>query len=223
MQPTAAYVKEIINKHCHILSININSTNNVKETFNKIQPIKAFLKNTSSKQLIRTNTIKIFKTFSHLYKSQPQIDGQYSTCFTRQILCCWQVLTNATFISIEPRNCFDILHQVTYLQIQLFNLSIFQYVWKPETQFHIRLNHHRKDIKTQIVIEAGKYFNNNKRTFSKHEKSIITELLPNRETIPTKKVKLRLENFWIKISKCWHHMAWTKFWILIIIMIMFNM
>lgn len=63
---------------------------------------------------------------------------------------------------------------------------------------------------TQIAIEAEKYFNNNKRTFSKHGESIIIEQLSNKKTTPTEKLKLRWrkkENFWIKISKHWYNMT----------------
>ena len=51
--PVLPNIKEIINKHWHILSIN----SNFKEIFNNLQPKTAFRKNTSLKQLIGTNAI----------------------------------------------------------------------------------------------------------------------------------------------------------------------
>ena len=47
-------IKEIINKHWHIL----NSDSSFKEIFNGSQLMIAFSKNTSLKQLIGTNTIR---------------------------------------------------------------------------------------------------------------------------------------------------------------------
>ena len=47
-------IKEIINKHWHILSTD----SSFKEIFNIIQPMIAFRKNTSLKQRIITNTIR---------------------------------------------------------------------------------------------------------------------------------------------------------------------
>ena len=47
-------IKEIINKHWHVLNID----NSFKEIFNSSQLTIAFHKNTSLKQLIGTNTIR---------------------------------------------------------------------------------------------------------------------------------------------------------------------
>ena len=79
-----------------------------------------------------------------------------------------------------------------------------QYVGKSEKSFNIRLNNHRKDIKTPNAIEACRHFNNNEHTFSKHGKFIIIEQLRNINTIPTETLKLRLKErgtFWIKKLK----------------------
>ena len=67
-----------------------------------------------------------------------------------------------------------------------------QYAGKSETSFNIKLNNHRKDIKKPNAIEACKHFNNNKHTFSKHIKFVVTEQLRNINTTSTETLKLRL-------------------------------
>ena len=52
--PVLPNIKEIINKHWNILSIN----RSFKETYNNVQPMVAFRENVNLKQLIGINKIK---------------------------------------------------------------------------------------------------------------------------------------------------------------------
>ena len=189
-------IKEIINKHWHIL--NIEST--FKEIFNKLQAMIAFHKNTSLKQLIGTNTIRNNQKL--LTPTKTTTTGQCRS------LCCQQVLKTTTFTNTQTRETFTTFHQVTchssyVIYLLECILCKIQYVGKSETAFNIRLNNHRKHIKKPNSIEACKHFNN-KHTISKHGKFTIIEQLRNINTTPTKTLKLRLrerENFWIKKLK----------------------
>ena len=197
--PVLPNIKEIINKHWHILSID----STFKEILNNLQPMIAFRKNKSLKQLIGTNTIRNNQKF--LTATQTTTAGQCTPCYTSPSLCCQQVLKTTTFASTQTRETFKIFHQVTCHSNYVIYLSEcilcnFQYVGKSETAFNIRLNNHRKDIKKRNTIEVCKHFNNNEHTFSKHVKFIITEQLRNISSTPTETLKLRLkkrENFWI--------------------------
>ena len=139
-------IKEIINKHWHILNIN----SSFKEIFNSSQLMIAFRKNTSLKQLIGTNTIENNQKF--LTPSQTTTAGQCTPCYTSWLLCCQQVLKTTTFTSIQTRETFTIFHQVTCHSNYLIYLlecimCKIQYVGNYETSFNIRLNNHRKDMK----------------------------------------------------------------------------
>ena len=196
-------IKEIINKHWHILNLD----SSFKEIFNSSQLMIAFRKSTSLKQLIRTKTIRNNQKF--LTTTQTTTASQCTPCYTSRSLWCQQVLKTTTFTSTQTRETFTIFHQVTchsnyvvYL-LECIMCKI-KYVGKSETSFNIRLNNHRKDIKKPNAIEACKHFNNNEHTFSKHGKFIIIEQLRNISTTPTETLKLRLkerENFWIKKLK----------------------
>ena len=196
-------IKEIINKHWHVLNID----SSFKEIFNSLQLTIAFHKNTSLKQLIGTNTIRNHQKF--LTPTQTTTAGQCTPCYTSRSLCCQQVLKTTTFTSTQTRETFTIFHQVTcHSNYVIYLLECImckiQYVGKSETSFNIRLNNHRKDIKKPNATEACKHFNNNEHTFSKHGKFIIIEQLRNINTTSTKTLKLRLkerENFWIKKLK----------------------
>lgn len=89
-------IKEIINKHWHILVIN----NCIKESFNNIQTIKALRKNTTLKQLIGANTIKKIKHFSHIYKMQPEDNVPQG--YTIRSPCSQQVILTTSFRRIQP-------------------------------------------------------------------------------------------------------------------------
>ena len=68
-------IKEIINKHWHILNIN----SSFKEIFNSLQLVIAFRKNTSLKQPIGTNTIRNNQKFT---PTQTATAGQCTPCYT---------------------------------------------------------------------------------------------------------------------------------------------
>ena len=145
-------IKEIINKHWHILNID----SSFKEIFNSSQLMIAFRKNTSLKQLIGTNTIRNNQKF--LTPTQTTTAGQCTPCYTSRSLCCQQVLKTTTFTSTQTRETFTIFHQVTcHSNYVIYLLECImckiQYVGKSETSFNIRLNNHRKDIKKPNAIE----------------------------------------------------------------------
>ena len=100
-------IKEIINKHWHILSID----STFKEIFNNLQPMIAFRKNTSLKQPIGTNTKRNNQKF--LTPTKTTATGQCNPCYTSRSLCCQQVLKTAAFTSTQTRETFTIFHQVT--------------------------------------------------------------------------------------------------------------
>ena len=196
-------IKEIINKHWHIFSID----SSFKEIFNNVQPMIAFRKNTSLKQLIGINTIR--NNQKSLIPTQTTTRGQCTPCYTSRSLCCQQDLKTTTSTSTQTRETFTIFPQVScHSNYVIYLLECvmckIQYVGKSETSFSIRLNNHRKFIKKPYAIEACKHFNSNEQTFSKHGKFIIIEQLRNINTTPTETLKLRLkerENFWIKKLK----------------------
>ena len=185
-------LKEIINKHWHILNID----SSFKEIFNSSQLMIAFRKSTSLKQLIGTNTIRNNQKF--VTPTQTTTAGQCTSCYTSRSFCCQQVLKATTFTSTQTRETCTIFHQVTchsnYVICLLDSIMCkIQYVGKSETSFNIRLNNHKKDIKKPNVIEACKHFNNNEHTFNKHGKFIIIEQLRNINTTPTETLKFRLK------------------------------
>ena len=139
-------IKEIINKHWHILSIDSSA----KEILNHLQPMIAFRKkNTSFKQLIGTNTTR--NKNSHTYTNNNH--RSMYPCYTSRLSCCQQVLKTITFSSTQTREAFKIFHQVTcHSSYVIYLLECvmwkIQYVRKSET-FNISLNNHTKDIKNE--------------------------------------------------------------------------
>ena len=93
--PVLPNIKQITNKHWHILSID----SSFKEIFNNLQPMIAYRKNTNLKQLIGTNTIRNNKKF--LTPTQKTITRQCIPCYTSQSLCCQHVLKTTTFTSTQ--------------------------------------------------------------------------------------------------------------------------
>ena len=74
--PVLPNIKEIINKHWHILSID----SRFKEILNNLQPMIAFCKNASLKQIIGTNTIKNNQEFLTLLQTNTAV--QSTPCYT---------------------------------------------------------------------------------------------------------------------------------------------
>ena len=102
-----AIIKEIINKHWHILNID----GSFIEIFNTLQLTIAFRENTILKQLTGTNAIK--NNQKYLTPIQTTTAGQCTPCYTSRSLCCQQILKTATFTSAQTRETFTIFHQVT--------------------------------------------------------------------------------------------------------------
>ena len=104
---------------------------------------------------------------------------------------------------------FNIYHKVSCKSnyvIYLFEClpCKIQYVGKPETPFHIRLNNHRKNIKNPHAIKACKHFNNWNYVFQKHGEFILIEQLNNVKNTSTEVLKQRLkdrENYCFKRLK----------------------
>ena len=193
--------KHIIEKW-NILQINENFKNIFKEN-----PIVAYRKNKSIKEIIGGNTIVNNK----VYKSKINQDlGQCKPCNTnRPSLCCKQVVNTDTFQSVITKKVYQIYHRVdckSKYVIYLLECTIcnIQYIGKSETQFNIRLNNHRKDVKNPNSIPVCKHFNEPGHNFSTHAKFIIIEQLRNTNNISKAILSERLkdrENFWIKTLK----------------------
>ena len=170
-------IREIINKHWHILNINNTFANVFEGT-----PVIAFRKNTLARHIIVTNTISHNQRFPKV--KQNVTNRECIPCSTSRCLSCQQIIANTTFGSIKTKEKCNIYHKIfckSYYVIYLLEclLCKIQYVRMSETPFHIRLNNHRKDIKNPDTIEAYKHFNNWNQVFLKHGKFILTEQLNN--------------------------------------------
>ena len=95
--PTLPNIREIINKHWHILNIN-NTLGNV---FKATPVIIAFRKNTSLRQIICTNTIshnqKLLKVKHNVTK------GECIPCNPSRCLSCQQLTATTIFESIQKK------------------------------------------------------------------------------------------------------------------------
>ena len=144
--PVLPNIKEIINKHWFILSID----SSFNEISNNLLPMIAFRKNTILELLIGTNTIRNNQKF--LTPTETTTTGQCIPCYTSRSLCCQQVLKTATFTSTQTRETFTIFHQVTcHSNYVIYLLECvmckIQYAGKSETSLNIRLNNHKRGIK----------------------------------------------------------------------------
>ena len=191
-------LRDIITKHWPILQAN----QSCKETFSTL-PIIAFRKGTNLKKIIGSNSIhsndKLIKIKNNHHT------GMCVPCNSTRCLCCQQLISTTTFKSNQTNKTFKIYHRVnckSNFVIYLLKCYIcnIQYVRKSETPFNIRLNNHRKDIKSPNAIPACKHFNRHDHDFNNHEKIIIIEQLRNILTASSETLKERLkqqENFWI--------------------------
>ena len=139
--------KEIINKHQHMLSVN----SSFKEIFNNIQPMIAFRKKTSLKQLVeKKKKKKATKDFSHLhepYEPQQQVNLHHFTPFNHSDANNFSKQQHLQARKQER----SIFHQVTchrnydiyLLECVMCNI---QYAGRSERSFNIRLKNHRKDM-----------------------------------------------------------------------------
>ena len=165
---TLPNIKNIIDKHSHISSMN----ENLLKVFDKI-PFIAYRRNTNSFQLIGGN--RIFKNkIVHKNTKQPKQSGHCSPCLSKlNNLCCKQVKQTKIFQNYSTKETFQIFHNLTcksqnliyLLQCRICQL---QYVRKNETPFNIRLKNHRKDAKSEASILACKHFNEQNHSFQQH-------------------------------------------------------
>ena len=90
--PTLPNIREIINKHWHTLNFNNTFGNRFKAI-----PIIAFLKNTSLRKIIGTNTIRHNQTLLKVKENVTK--GECIPCNTSRCLSCQQISAIATFES----------------------------------------------------------------------------------------------------------------------------
>ena len=155
--------------HCKLPNIKqtiqnhwpISKTNKVLEKNFSVEPIIAFRKNKSLKQLIEGSTIqndKNIKKSSNKYegKCTPCISGIWSLCFL-------QVQNIHSFRSQQNGRIFTVFHQVNcksdfFIYLLECKKCHIQYVGKAETDFNLRLNNHRKDVHKADAIPVSRHF-----------------------------------------------------------------
>ena len=131
---TLPNIKNVIDQHWHILSIN----ESLWKVLDK-RPSIAYGRNTNLYQLIRGN--RIFKNkIVRRNTKEPKQSGHCSPCLSRMIYLCYkQVKQTKTFQSYRTKETFQIFHNLTcksgnliyLLQCRMCQL---QYVEKSETQ-----------------------------------------------------------------------------------------
>ena len=176
-------IKNVIDKRCHILSIN----ENLRNIFDK-KPFIADRRNTNLNELIGGN--RIFKNkVVHKNTKKPKQSGHCSPSLSRRSnLCCKQVKEPKTFESYRTKETFQIFHNLTcesenliyLLQCRIWQL---QYVGKSETPFNILLNNHRKDAKSEALILACKHFNEQNHDFQQNAEFNVTEQIKKQTTV----------------------------------------
>ena len=185
-------------KNWNILQIN----ENFKDIF-KNEPITAFKRNKNIQEIIGTHWIEngsVEKDFTTLKEGK-------CTPFRSKAgtICCKQVKTTTPFKSKQTNKTWKIFHNTnckTEYAIYLMKCTIcnLQYVGKNETQFNIRLNNHKKDIKDPKAISADTHFQKSGHKFNEHERFKIIDKLTN-TNLDKEILRERLiqsENFWIQ-------------------------
>ena len=192
---TLLNLKQIIDKHWHLLQIN----SNLRTVFEQGPPI-AYRRNKNLSDLIGSKKILDGKVVRE-NNSKKQLYCR--PCLTRRDkICCQQVLKTSTFTSYRTGETFRIFHQLNCnLLIYLLQCRIcqLQYVGKSETSFNIRLNNRRKDSKNKNPILACKHFQNSNHNFQRDAKFTLIEQITKSFTT-TEQLRLLLkkrENFWI--------------------------
>ena len=194
---TLPNLKQIINKHWHLLQIN----SNLRTAFEQ-EPLIAYRRN---------------KNFGDLIGSKKMLDGRVvrennskkqlycRPCLTRRDnICCEQVLKTNTFTNYRTGETFKIFHQLNCKSSHLIYLlqcriCQLQYVGKSETSFNIRLNNHRKDSKNKNTILACKNFQKSNHNFQRDAKFALIEQITKSFTT-TEQLRLLLKirkYFWI--------------------------
>ena len=194
---TLRNLKQIINKHWHLLQINLN----LRTAFEQDPPI-AYRRNKNLGDLIGSKKILDDKV---VRKNNSKNQLYCRPCLTRRDnICCQQVLKTNTFTSYRTDETFKIFHQLNcrishliyLLQCRIYQL---QYVGKSGTSFNIRSNKHRKDIKNKNPILACKHLQNSNHNFQRDAKFTLMQQITKSFTT-TEQLRLLLkkrENFWI--------------------------
>ena len=194
---TLPNVKQIINKHWHLLQIN----SNLRTAFEQ-EPLKAYRRNKNLGDFIGSKKILDGKV---VCKNNSKKQLYCRPCITRRDnICCQQVLKTNTFTSYRTGETFKIFHQLNCKSSHLIYLlqcriCQLQYVGKSETSFNIRLNNHRKDSKNKNPILACKHFQNSNHNFQRDAKfTLIEQITKSFTTIEQLRLLLKKrENFWI--------------------------
>ena len=105
---TLPNIKNVIDQHWHILSIN----ENLRKAFDK-RPFIAYSRKTNLYQLIRGNCIFKNKVKRRNTK-EPRQSRHCSQCLSRMnSLCCKQVKQAKTFQTYKTKETFQIFHNLT--------------------------------------------------------------------------------------------------------------
>lgn len=199
---TLPSVSKSIRKHWEILNIDEKQAAIFKNT----RPIVAYKRNKNLKQYIGQTTISRDKVCrSGKNYNNPQ-KGTCRPCNTKVgNLCCKQLKETKDFVSRATNEKFSIRHNVNCKSTHVIYLlectrCKIQYVGKCETQLNIRINNHRKDVKSINAIPICKHFNDKTHSFNNDARFTIIEQLKNmNETKATLTERLkRREDFWIK-------------------------
>ena len=153
---TLPNIKQIIQNHWSILK-----TNKALEKTFSVDPIIAFRKIKSLKQLIGGSTIQSDK---NIKKSSNKYEGKCTPCEPGiQSLCRLQVQNTHSSRSQQNARIFTIFYQVNcksdfviyLLECKKCNI---QYIGKAETDFNLRLNNSRKNVYRADAITASRHF-----------------------------------------------------------------
>ena len=166
-------IKQIIQNHWSILK-----TNKALEKTFSVEPIIAFLKIKSLKQLIGGSTIQNNKNTK---KSSNKYEGKCTPCkFGIRSLCRLQVRNTHSFRSQQNARIFTVFYQVNCKSDFVIYLleckkCHIQYVGKAETDFNLRLNNHCKDVYKADAITASCHFATKDHIFNRDASFIIIE------------------------------------------------
>ena len=144
------------------------------------EPVAAFRRSKSLKELIGSNEIEYNKVKIHHNISKKD---KCSPCsVNNKTLCCKQVISSSTFRRQWTNKSYTTFHEVNcssthVIYLMECTLCKKQYVGKWETCFNIRLNNHRKDVKKPDAILVCRHFQERNLVFNKHAKFIIIDKL----------------------------------------------
>ena len=194
---TLPNINEIIKKHWNILKINP-----ILEKVFSEKPVVAFRRGKNLQQIIGGQTIANNQV---LKRNTKNTNGHCVPCYAdKRTKCCNQITKTTTFFSQQTKRTFTILHKVNckssfviyLLECQKCKI---QYVGKAETEFHLRLNNHRKDVHKADSIPASRHFAKADHNFNKDAKFTIIEEIRSKTLSKEAKKELlkQRENFWI--------------------------